>query len=59
MAPNLGGFLHGFADLVYSAMGFMNPMIAGAIISDDPYSLHDWSSLWYICSGEFLMLFFI
>ena len=53
MAPNLGGFLHGFADLVYSAMGFMNPMIAGAIISDDPYSLQDWSSLWYICSGEF------
>ena len=35
-----------------SAIGFMNPMIAGVIISADPYSLHKWSPLWYLCSGN-------
>lgn len=51
MAPQLAGFLHGIADTVYSCMGFINPLIASAIISNDPYSIKSWTPLWYICSA--------
>jgi len=51
LAPNMAGFLHGIADMSYSAMGFTNPLIAGAIISSDPYLISTWSPLWYISSA--------
>jgi len=28
MAPGLAGFLHGACDMIYSSMGFINPLIA-------------------------------
>ena len=54
LAPNFAGLLHGIADTIYSAMGFVIPMIASAIISKDPYDEKSWIPLWYLTAGATL-----
>ena len=51
MAPRLAGIQHGIGDAIYSAGGFIVPLIITAMISGDPYSMNSWSVVWYVCSA--------